>query len=73
MPVTRTRWLNTNKGGQQKYNIRCRFVGRQLKAKTKEALVAHELFSAMPPWECVKTLLSLLATDDLPGLENEEL
>lgn len=48
-------------------------VGRELKVNTKEALVAHELFSAMPPWECVKTLLSLLVTENLPGLENDEL
>ena len=33
------------------------------RAKTKEALLAHELFSAMPPWECVRTLLSFLVTD----------
>ena len=48
-------------------------MGRELKAKTEEVLIAHELFSAMPPWECVKTLLSLLVTVDLVGLENEEL
>ena len=35
--------------------------------------MAHELFSSMPPWEMIKTLLSLLVTDGVPGLEGEEL
>ena len=46
------------------------FVGKELKAKTKHALLAHELFSAMPPWEMVKSLLSLLVTD---GVSSESL
>ena len=44
-------------------NLRSRIVGKELKAKTKEALLAHELFSATPPWEMVKALFSLLVTD----------
>ena len=52
-----------NKGDHNKYNVRSRIVARELKARTKEALLAHELFSAMPPWEMVKALFSLLVTD----------
>ena len=52
------------------YNLRSRFVGKELKAKTKHALLAHELFSAMPTWEMVKSLLSLLVTD---GVSSESL
>ena len=52
-PIT-ARWVNVSKGDDEKMNIRCRLVGRELKAKTKEALLAHELFSAMPPWEMIK-------------------
>ena len=48
------RWVNVNKGDDQNMNVRCRLVGRELKAKTKEALLAHELFRAMPPWEMIK-------------------
>ena len=47
----------------RKYNVRCRLVGKELKAKTKEALLAHELFSATPPWEMIKGLFSLLVSD----------
>ena len=43
--------------------LRSRIVGKELKAKTKESLLAHELFSATPPWESVKSLFSLLVTD----------
>ena len=53
-------------------NVRCRLVGRELKAKTKEALLAHELFSAMPPWEMIKVLFGLLVTDNVPGFDDPE-
>ena len=67
------RWVDVNKGlpGDRKhYNIRSRLVGKELKAKTKGALLAHELFSAMPPWEMVKSLLSLLVSD---GVSTDDL
>ena len=57
------RWVDVNKGDRAHYNVRSRLVGKELKARTKHALLAHELFSAMPPWEMVKSLLSLLVTD----------
>jgi hypothetical protein len=44
-----------------------------MKAKTKELFESWELFSAMPPWEVVKVLFSLLVTDEVPGNEDEEL
>ena len=65
IPIVRTRWVIVNKGDEINYNVRCRLVGQELKAKTKEALLAHELFSAMPPWEIVKCLFSMLVTDDV--------
>ena len=44
---------------------------------TKHQLLAHELFSATPPWEIIKALLSLLVTDGVPcgaaELENKDL
>ena len=57
------RWVDVNKGDRHKYNCRSRIVGKELKAKTKEALLAHDLFSATPPWEMIKGLLSMLVTD----------
>ena len=43
--VIPVRWVYVNKGDELNYNVRCRLVGKELKAKTKEALLAHELFS----------------------------
>lgn len=57
--------MEVNKGDEIKFNVRSRIVGRELKAQTREALLPHELFSAMPPWEAVKLLFSMLVTDDL--------
>ena len=67
-------WVDVNKGDKEAHNVRSRLVGKELKAKTKETLLAHQLFSAMPPWEAVKTLLSLLVTDgvDCAGTSPEE-
>ena len=47
--------------------------GESCARKTKGALLAHELFSAMPPWEIFKVLLGLLVSDNVPGAEVEEL
>ena len=57
------RWVDVNKGDRSHYKVRSRIVGKELKSKTREALLAHELFSATPPWETVKGLFSLLVTD----------
>ena len=59
--TTSFRWVYTNKGDKWNPNIRARLCGRELKAKTREQL---ELFSAMPPWEALKALFSLLVTDE---------
>ena len=46
---------------------------RELRSRTKGTLLAHELFSAMPPWEILKVLLGLLVSDNVSGAEGEEL
>ena len=61
--VLPVRWVDVNKGDRSSYKLRSRLVGKELKVKTKEALLAHELFSATPPWEVVKGLFSLLVTE----------
>ena len=71
--VVPIKFLVTDKGGPGRPKVRCRLVGKELRAKTKETLLAHELFSAMPPWEIFKVLLGLLVSDDVPGAEGEEL
>ena len=45
-----------DKGDPDRPIVRCRLVGRELRAKTKETLLAHELFTEMPPWEIFKVL-----------------
>ena len=67
------RWVVTDKGDPNRPTVRCRLVGREMRAKTKGTLLAHELFSAIPPWESFKVLLGLLVSDDVPGAEGEEL
>ena len=69
MPI---RWVVTYKGGPNRPKVRCRLVGRELRAKTEGTLLAHELFIAMPPWESFK-VLGLLVGDDVPGAEGDEL
>ena len=71
--VVGNRWADVNKGDQRKYIISRRLVGNELKAKTKEAPLAHKFFSAMPLCECMKICFSLLVMDEIPGLEGEEL
>ena len=64
------RWVDVNKGDEQHMKVCSRLVARQLKARTKEAFLAQELFSAMPPWEMIKSLFSLLVTDDMDQLNS---
>ena len=68
-----TGWVDVNKGDKEKYNVRSRLVGKELKKKTKEALLAHELFSPMPPWEMVKVLLGFLVTEEFEGIHKDDL
>ena len=53
-------WIDTNKGDDEHENYRSRLVVREVKARKKlcERLDAAELFSAMPPYEALKYLLS---------------
>lgn len=60
-----------NTGDHVNPNVRCMLVAKQIKAKTREALLAHELFSAMPPWEMMKALLSILVSSDVPDCDEE--
>ena len=71
--IVPVRWVVTDKRDPNRPKVRCRPVGRELRAKTKGTLLAHELFSATPPWESFKVLLGLLVSDDVPGAEGEEL
>ena len=71
--VVPIRWIVTDKGDPNRPKVRCRIVRRELRSRTNGTLLAHELFSAMPPWEIFKVLMGLLVSDNLPGAEGEEL
>ena len=49
----------------------CQQRRRELKATPKEALRAHELFSAVPPWETVKAPLAFLVKDGVSDAEEQ--
>ena len=63
--VIPVKWVLVNKGDPDNPKVRCRLVAKELKAKTKEAILAHELFAAMPPWECIKALFALMVCDKM--------
>ena len=71
--VVPIKWVVTDQGDGNRPKVRCRLVVRELRARTKGTLLAHDLFSAMPPWEIFKVLLGLLVSDNVPGGEGEEL
>ena len=55
------RWVDTNKGDDERPQYRRRLVAQQVRCKGSEAV-----FAAMPPAEAIRTIASLLATA-LPG------
>ena len=62
---TRTRWVRVNKGDAQKPDIRARLVGMEV-AYQKDV----DFFSATPPLEALKSLLSWVSTR--PGKGKQE-
>ena len=63
-PIT-LKWVDTNKGDDEKPNYRSRLVVREIKAKSKgtsREIEASQLFSGMPPLEALKLQLSLMVT-----------
>ena len=71
--VVPTKWVVTDKGDANRPKVRCRLVGRELRARTKGTLLAHELFTGMLPLEIFEVLLGLLDGDNVPGTEGVEL
>ena len=67
--VVPIKWVVTDKGDPDRPKVRCRLVGKELRAKTKETLLSQELFSAMPVLEIFKVLSGLLVSDDVPGAD----
>ena len=53
--VVSVKWVDTNKGTDEKPEIRCRLVARDFKGNDKDR---EDLFAATPPWELKKLLMS---------------
>ena len=57
MKVVKCRWVDINKGDDQRPEYRSRLVAKEIKTYRD-----NMLFAATPPWESIKTLLSLAVT-----------
>ena len=55
-PLITTRWVDTNKGSEEEPNYRARLVAREIKKDNR-----LDLFSATPPLEAMKALISKCA------------
>ena len=67
-PVLKGRWVDINKGDQDRPIYRSRYVGKEIKKGSKGALVA-DFFAAMPPLSSFKLLLTLAMTDRFYGAD----
>ena len=56
-PIT-VRWIDTNKGGDDTPNVRCRLVAREIRKAGEDPI-----FAPTPPLESLRTIISLAATD----------
>ena len=61
--------MGTNKGDAERPRYRSRIVAREIKARKSEEdkIPIEQLFSAMPPLEAVKALVSLLTSWGVRG------
>ena len=53
--IVSVKWVDTNKGIEEKPVIRCRLVARDFRGADKDR---EDLFAATPPWELKKVLMS---------------
>ena len=58
----RLKWIDTDKGGKGAMAIRSRLVATEIRPRGKEAI-----FSATPPLESLRLLVSYLASEDPDG------
>ena len=66
MPPITVKWVDTNKGDDQNKLYRSRLVASMKMTKASQQLEVKDLFSAMPPLEALKLLVSMLMTEE-PG------
>jgi hypothetical protein len=61
--IIKVHWVDTNKGAEEAPNMRSRLVAMELKAGTQQ-MNKFEMFSAMPPLEAMRMIVSHAATRD---------
>jgi thiol-disulfide isomerase/thioredoxin len=61
-----TRWVDVNKGDEDKPNYRSRFVAREIKKNRLESF-----FAAMPPLTALRMLVNFAVTDGLPDKDRQ--
>jgi hypothetical protein len=61
--IIRVRWVDTNKGTEEAPNLRSRLVAMEFKTGTAH-MDSSEMFSAMPPLEAMRMIVSHAATRD---------
>ena len=68
-PPIPLKWVDTNKGDSERPKYRSRIVAREIKARKSEdeKIPIEQLFSAMPPLEAVKSLISLFTSWGVKG------
>ncbi len=67
-----TRWVDINKGDDERVEIRSRLVARELKAQQqREGQTRDDVFSATPPHEGIRLLFSLAMTED--GVDDKKM
>ena len=60
------RWVDANKGDDEKPNYRSRLVAREIRQKGQDPMFAHT-----PPLESLRTVLSLAATSAKGYVEHD--
>ena len=54
MNLISTKWLDVNKGDNEKPNVRASLVGCEIARETRD-----DLFAATPPLECLKLIIAM--------------
>ena len=65
-PIIKVRWVDTNKGTEEAPEVRSRLVAMELKSRTGD-MNPFDVFSATPPIEAVRLVVSHAASYDPHG------
>ena len=70
--VISTRWVDVNKGDEQRPKYRSRLVARELKAKSGQSKTHwSDFFASMPPITALRILFSIAVTKKIPNKDGK--